>query len=379
MKSISFVLPCLNEENTLPQVLSKITATCNGELKNYQTEIILSDNGSTDRSIAIAESYGARVEKCSTPGYGAALRYGISKARNELIIFADADATYDFSESLLLIAEIEKGYDLVIGSRLRGRIHKEAMPFLHRYLGTPLLNSLINQLFSHGETRITDCNSGFRCFRKAAYDQWNIQSDGMEYASEMLVRAMKANARISEVPISLYPNSLGRKPHLRTWQDGMRHVLRILVDAPFFFRKTGVCIFIASWVLLVICNFLPQGADRSLIGIPAMLFALLGIVIGQMIWSTGLFISIKDKSGQGIYLRIIQFSEDTLLWVILGLLAVSLVALGLLALNWISHSDNSTFPRTAIIFLAVSIDALVAAAHLFAAHLLKRIPFSDAS
>jgi len=232
--SISFVIPCLNEEKTLPYVLEKVVRVCNKELKDCRTEIILSDNGSEDKSIEIAKAYGVRIGNCRTRGYGAALKYGILLAENDVIVFADADDTYDFSETPILIKEIEKGYDLVIGSRLKGNIHSGAMPFLHHYLGTPILNFIINNIFGHDENKISDCNSGFRCFRKEAFNRWNIQSDGMEFASEMLVKSLKNNAKISEAPISLYPDHPGRKPHLKTWRDGMRHLLRILVEAPFF-------------------------------------------------------------------------------------------------------------------------------------------------
>ena len=134
------MVPCLNEEGTLGDVLSKINQVCEGRLRDRSTEVIVSDNGSTDDSVEIANRFGARMVHCSTRGYGAALLAGIEAARGEVIVFADSDNTYDFSESPGLIEELEKGFDLVIGSRIGGDIHPGTMPFMHRYVGTPVLN-----------------------------------------------------------------------------------------------------------------------------------------------------------------------------------------------------------------------------------------------
>lgn len=137
----------MNEEKTLPLVLEKL-ARLKKELKQYNVEILVSDNGSEDKSISIAKKYGAKVVHCEERGYGAALNFGIKNASGEIVLFADADDTYDFLESPALLAEMEKGAEFVIGSRLDGSIHKGAMPFLHRYLGTPVINWIINLLYS---------------------------------------------------------------------------------------------------------------------------------------------------------------------------------------------------------------------------------------
>ena len=144
MQSISFVLPCLNEEKTLPIVLEKINKVRESSLSAYKSEIVVSDNGSVDNSIEIAKNFGARVVNCPTRGYGAALKFGVNNSEGDIIVSADADDTYDFFESPNLVSELEKGNDLVIGDRLNGNIHKGAMPWMHKYLGTPILTFIIN-------------------------------------------------------------------------------------------------------------------------------------------------------------------------------------------------------------------------------------------
>ncbi|EMM70379.1 glycosyltransferase, group 2 family protein [Leptospira weilii str. 2006001855] len=169
-KNVTYVIPCLNEEKTLPLVLEKLVRL-KKELKQYNVEILVSDNGSEDKSVSIAKKYGAKVVHCKERGYGAALNFGITNASGEIVLFADADDTYDFLESPALLAEMEKGAEFVIGSRLDGSIHKGAMPFLHRYLGTPVINWIINLLYSKKGNRVKDANSGFRCFLKK--NIWN--------------------------------------------------------------------------------------------------------------------------------------------------------------------------------------------------------------
>lgn len=376
IRSISFVIPCLNEEKTLGQVLKKISEICKNELKGYATEIILSDNGSTDRSIEIAKQYEVKVEHCEEKGYGSALRNGIEKAKNEVIIFADADDTYDFYESPLLIHELENGYDLVLGSRLNGKIHSGAMPFLHRYIGTPFLNVLINLLYGNRNYKTSDCNSGFRCFRKESFLQWNISSSGMEFASEMLVKAMKLEAKIKDVPISLSPDHPGRKPQLKTWRDGMRHLFRILVDSPRFFSNIGLTIFFINFIILFICLLIPQYEEIlgiALFGIHTMMFAMLGTFLGQSIWSVGLYITVKEKIQEGLYCKIINLSEDTVLWLMLGLFSFFCVCFMIIFSYWASNGFmNISLQKQTLFLTAISSNGIVLISNIFTAHLLKR-------
>jgi glycosyltransferase involved in cell wall biosynthesis len=227
--SLAFVIPCLDEEGSLPDVLDKVNHVRRTFLKGWKTEILVCDNGSTDRSRLVAGRHGARVVHCPQPGYGAALLNGIRASRSRVVVMGDADNTYDFLEAPRLIRQLEKGYHLVVGSRLSGRVEPGAMPGLHRYVGTPLLSMLISALHAGpGKFRVTDCNSGFRCFDRQKCLGWNLKSAGMEFASEMLAKALKNGSPVSEVPITFHAGQPGRRSHLNPVRDGLRHFKVIL-------------------------------------------------------------------------------------------------------------------------------------------------------
>ncbi len=375
-KSISFVIPCLNEKQTLPFILDKINKTRFTDLREYESEVILSDNGSTDGSIAIARSFGAKVVECQERGYGAALKYGISQANNEIIIFADADDTYDFGESPILVNELEKGFDLVLGSRLKGKVFPGAMPFLHRYLGTPALNSMINTLYGKKSYKTSDCNSGFRCFLKKEFLNWEVTSNGMEFASEMLVKAMKSNSLIAEVPVSLHPDHPGRKPHLKTWRDGMMHLLRIFVDSPSFFNTVGTSLFMLSFAILLISLATPLYVHifgLSIFGIHTMMFSVMGTVLGQLIWSSGLFISVKNGGTNGVYSKIIGMSEDVLVWIIAVFVLFIIITMGVIVVYWaILGFENLDIQKQTLFATAICVNGMIFTTNVFSAHLLKR-------
>jgi glycosyltransferase involved in cell wall biosynthesis len=212
---VSIVIPCLNEEKTLGRALDMAKEAI--RRSGMKGEIVLADNGSTDASLAIAEEKGARVVHVAPRGYGYALLYGIRQSHGRYIVMGDADATYDFREAVPFLEELKKGADLVIGSRFKGNIAPGAMPFLHRRLGTPVLTFLINLFFG---MRISDCNCGMRAFSREAFDRLNIISGGMEFASEMIIKAGMEKLRVVEVPCSLSPDLRGKPPHLKTWRDG---------------------------------------------------------------------------------------------------------------------------------------------------------------
>lgn len=370
------MIPCLNEKQTLPFVLEKINKTRSDQLSEYSTEVVVSDNGSTDGSMDIAESYGARVVNCKERGYGAALKYGISQANHEIIVFADADDTYDFGEAPQLIHELEKGYDLVLGSRLKGNVYPGAMPMLHRYLGTPVLNSIINTLYARNDYKTSDCNSGFRCFLKDVFLNWGVTSDGMEFASEMLVKAMKASAKIADVPVSLHVDHPGRVPHLKTWRDGMRHFLRIFVDSPSFFNTAGMSLFIMSIAIMLISLAAPVALrviGVSVFGIHTMMLAVMGSVLGQLIWGSGLLISVKNGDKNIIYTKIIGMSEDVLFWLIAAIGLFLVVSIGFLFIYWATLGfENLDFQKQTLFTTAIGINGMIFIASVFSAHLLKR-------
>ena len=221
---LSVVIPCLNEAQTLGVAIGFARALI--EEIGEDGEVVIGDNGSTDGSQAIAHEAGARVVPVSEKGYGYALMGGICGARGDIIVMGDADATYDFREARTLVAAVENGSDLAMGSRLRGTIESGAMPFLHRYLGTPVLSLLIRILFG---IPISDCNCGMRAFTRAAFKRMDLKCGGMEFASEMLCRAGLLHLKITEHPISLHKDMReDRVPHLHTWRDGWRHLKLIL-------------------------------------------------------------------------------------------------------------------------------------------------------
>ena len=224
---VTFLIPCLNEELSLGFVIDEIHTNFKNSGMNY--EVLVSDNGSTDRSIEIATQNGARVVSVLERGYGAALISGIKNSHGKFIVMGDADGSYTFGDSKSMIQELRNGQDLVMGDRFKGGIYPGAMPFLHKFLGNPVL-SFIGRLFFG--IKIRDFHCGLRGFNKESIVRLNLKSPGMEFASEMVVQARKKNLKICEVPVTLKPDLRDRPPHLRTWSDGWRHLSFLLAQSP---------------------------------------------------------------------------------------------------------------------------------------------------
>ncbi|HET9555030.1 MAG TPA: glycosyltransferase family 2 protein [Anaeromyxobacteraceae bacterium] len=225
---VSIVIPCLNEAKTLGAVIEKSLAAF--ERFHLDGEVLVADNGSTDGSIEIAERLGARVVHVPQRGYGNALRHGMSQAAGRLVVMGDADDTYDFGEVDRFVKAYEAGAEFVMGTRLPpGTILPGANPWLNRNLGTPVLTFVLNRLF---RTRINDVNCGMRAIDRDRFLELELRSDGMEFASEMLIKASVMNLKIAEVPVTLHPDRRGRPSHLRRWSDGWRHLEFMLLHAP---------------------------------------------------------------------------------------------------------------------------------------------------
>jgi glycosyltransferase involved in cell wall biosynthesis len=224
---VSAVMPCLNEERTLPTCIQK-AQQCFRDL-GVDGEVVIADNGSTDRSVEVALQYGARVVHQPIKGYGAALLKGIEEAHGEVIVMADADDSYDWLGMGPFLARIREGYDLVMGNRFSGGIERGAMPPLHRYLGNPVLSTLARIIH---RAPVGDFHCGMRAFTKAAFYRMQLRTTGMEFATEMVVNAARAGFKISEVPTRLRPDGRNRPPHLRSFRDGWRHLRFILTYAP---------------------------------------------------------------------------------------------------------------------------------------------------
>ena len=224
---VSVVMPCLNEVRTVGICIAKARESLRG--LGVVGEIIIADNGSTDGSQALAIDEGARVVPVSRRGYGSALQAGISAARGKFIIMGDSDDSYDFTGLGPFIEKLREGNELVMGNRFRGGISKGAMPWHHRYIGNPILTGILN-LFFH--TPIHDAHCGLRGFRKDSYERLGLTTPGMEFASEMVVKASLQGQRITEVPTTLRPDGRDRPPHLRSFRDGWRHLRFLLLLCP---------------------------------------------------------------------------------------------------------------------------------------------------
>jgi hypothetical protein len=224
---LTVLMPCLDEARTVATCVRKAIEACRAA--GVDAEVLVADSGSQDGSPELARAAGARVLHVAEKGYGAALRAGIEAARGRFVVMGDADDSYEFEDVPLFLARLRAGDELVMGSRFRGIIHPGAMPFLHRFLGNPVLTWILNLFFGAG---ITDAHCGMRGFSRAAVRSLSLRSAGMEFASEMVIRAAQQKLRIGEVPTSLKPDGRGRRSHLRTWRDGWRHLRFMLLFSP---------------------------------------------------------------------------------------------------------------------------------------------------
>jgi glycosyltransferase involved in cell wall biosynthesis len=245
--AVSIVMPCLNEAETLGICIKKALAAI--EEAGVLGEVVVADNGSDDGSIEIATAEGARVIHVPVRGYGAALIAGFEGARGEYVLMADADDSYEFSHLPRFLDALNAGSDLVMGNRHRGGIKPGAMPMLHRYLGNPVL-SYIGRLFFR--IHIGDFHCGIRAFRKDAMLGLKLKTTGMEFASEMVVKASLKGLKISEVPTTLSRDGRSHAPHLRTWRDGWRHLRFLLLYSPrWLFLYPGLAAGLLGFLLTV--------------------------------------------------------------------------------------------------------------------------------
>jgi glycosyltransferase involved in cell wall biosynthesis len=280
---LSVVMPCLNESLTLGTCIKKAMKTM--ERLGIRGEVIVADNGSTDGSQAIATSLGARVVPIKTKGYGSALRGGIAAARGKYVIMGDSDDSYDFTLLEPFLVKLREGYDLVMGNRFHGGIAPGAMPFLHRYLGNPGLSWLGRLFFG---CPVGDFQCGLRGFRKETIDGLELQTSGMEFSTEMVVKATLYKLRIAEIPTTLSPDGRDRAPHLRTWRDGWRYLRFMLIYSPrwlFFYPGALLLLLgtvVSAWLLpgprvvgttTFDYHTLLAGAMAVLIGFESMTFA----------------------------------------------------------------------------------------------------------
>ena len=282
---VSVIIPCLDEETTVGVCVAKVIAAFHA--LGVSGEVVVADNGSTDGSAAVASASGARVVACAQRGYGAAIKCGIAAARGRYLIMGDADDTYDFRQLPLLVEKLRAGADLAMGSRLRGGLRPGAMPWLHRWVGTPVLTMLLNRFYG---TRISDVNCGMRGFTRDAVQRMDLQCDGMEFASEMVVKAARHGLRIEEVPLDYHPSPKARKPKLRAFRDGWRHLRFILVLAPqWLFVAPGLVLTVAGLILSAVLFAGSPEVFHIPLGLSAALFASALVLVGLQVAFFGVF------------------------------------------------------------------------------------------
>ena len=292
MTELTILMPCLNEAATVGGCIAKARGFL--ERTGIEGEVLIADNGSNDGSRQLAERAGARVVDAPTRGYGAALAAGIAAARGRYVIMGDADDSYDFSQLDGFVARLREGHPLVMGNRFRGGIRAGAMPLLHRYLGNPVL-SFVGRLLFH--TRVGDFHCGLRGFDREAVRSLHLRTTGMEFASELVVKAALAGWRIAEVPTTLSPDGRGRPPHLRTWRDGWRHLRFLLLFSPrWLFLYPGLALLAAGIALTTALYFTPLHFLGAGLDIHSMLYASAAALLGMQLCLFALFARVSAQN-----------------------------------------------------------------------------------
>lgn len=349
------VLPCLDEERTVGGCVEE--ARRGLPAHGFEAEVIVVDNGSTDRSVVVAKAAGARVVVERRRGYGSALWRGIRESQGDVIVLGDADGSYSFEDLAPLVAAVDQGADLVMGSRLRGTIEPGAMPFLNRYFGTPALTFLVNRLFG---TRISDVNCGLRALRAEAARRLDLRAAGMEFASEMVLKAARAGLRIAEVSVPFRRDGRDRPPHLRRWRDGWRHLRFILLASP------NVVLVGPGLALLSVGTVLgaPAFLGSPRLGAGAAFLAAALVLLGAQLMQVGVIVKTWYHV-EGFYprpylerlFRHIGFEAGLLLG--LGLLAIGVIVTAPILLRWKNglHVEGASI-AAALTFLGLGVQVI---------------------
>lgn len=344
---ISIVMPCLNEEESVADCVRQALAGI--EKAKLQGEVIIVDNGSTDRSAELAAAAGARVVQHPEKGYGQALRRGFREARGRYVMMGDCDGTYEFGELAPMLAPLQDGYEMVIGNRLVNPA-PGAMPWVHRFIGTPLI-SFVLRFFTGA--RIRDSQCGIRAMKKEALDRLELRSPGMELASEMILKAMRKGVRMAEVPVPYYARAGESK--LSTLRDGWRHIKFLLTSSPSY-------VFIGPGVLFTVLGLIALGVT---------VFTTSGVTVGSVRWqpiyAAGIFLVIGVNAIMlGVCSKLLavrdRLQEED--WVVrcyrrylgLGRVLVAALILGLAGLGidvyifvrWLGDADKSFVPEAAV-------------------------------
>lgn len=347
---LTVVLPCLNEAETLAVCIRKAKASI--ESLGIDGEVVVADNGSTDGSQDIARAEGARVVDVPIRGYGAALMAGITDARGTFVIMADADDSYDLSTLGPFVEALRGGADLVMGNRFAGGIEPGAMPALHRYLGNPVLTAIGRIMF---RSPVRDFHCGIRGFRRDAIIGLDLRTTGMEFASEMVVKATLQKLAIVEVPTTLSPDGRSRPPHLRTWRDGWRHLRFLLLYSPrWLFLYPGVVLVVVGLALGIALLPGPIAIGEHALDVSALVYAMSAVLIGfqailfaafsrAFVTNEGL---LPPSKGMQRAFRILNLERGLIIGVVLLVLGIALAVYGFL--HWGSVDFGSLDARDAV-------------------------------
>jgi len=329
---LTVLMPCLNEAETLKACIDKAQAFL--QRSGVAGEIVIADNGSTDGSQAIAQAAGARVVPVEQKGYGAALAGGIAAARGRFVIMGDADDSYDFLNLEPFVEKLRAGYQLVMGNRFWGGIEPGAMPWHHRYIGNPVLSFIGRMLFG---SKARDFHCGLRGFDRSAILGLNLRTTGMEFASEMVVKATLSGLAVTEVPTTLKPDGRSRRPHLRSFRDGWRHLRFLLLFSPrWLFLYPGIALLVFGLVLGAMLLGGPiHLTARITIDIHTFLVAAMCVIVGLQSISFAL-IGRRFASRYGFIPPSGRFDRllEALTLERILLVAIVLMLLGILALAW---------------------------------------------
>jgi glycosyltransferase involved in cell wall biosynthesis len=334
---VAVVLPCLNEAATVGSCVTQAVTTL--RRLGIRGEVVVADNGSSDDSVEIALRCGARVVYEPRPGYGSALMRGIEESRAPFIIMADADESYDLTDLERFIEGLRGGADLVMGSRLRGTIEKNAMPSLHRWFGNPFLSGLLNLLFRAG---VSDAHAGMRGFTKDAYRRMQLQTTGMEFASEMVIKAALGHMRITEIPITLHRDGRNRPPHLRSFRDGWRHLRFMLLFSPtYLFLIPGGLSMLLGLIPLIVLGGGPVTIAGVHFDLHYMVLGSLLTILGFQIVTTGVFAKAYSHAARlysldrtlNLFVRYFNLERGLLLGA--GLFVAGFIIDALILLDWL--------------------------------------------
>jgi glycosyltransferase involved in cell wall biosynthesis len=335
---VTAVIPCLNEAGTVGICVTKALNAF--AALGVRGEVVVVDNGSSDDTVNVAESAGARVVREPRKGYGAALSRGMQEARGEIVIMADADDSYDWSAVGPFIAKIREGHDLVMGNRFRGGIMPGAMPPLHRYLGNPVLSWIARVAF---RIDIGDFHCGMRALTKSAFHRLGLTSRGMEFATEMVANAACLGMSVAEIPTKLYPDKRNRAPHLRSFRDGWRHLRFILTYAPdYLYLAPGFALLAAGLFLQVLLVRGPVSIGGFYVGIHFLALGSMLTLVGFNVINLGVLAkTLMAQRYATLESRIVQWARDRfrLEWGLVtgGVLALAGLAVdGAIAIEWLS-------------------------------------------